>query len=1210
MDQRKYKRAVRITCCAIISLFALLISPTSWAQNSQGTILGRVQDASGAIVVGAKVTVTSSDTNVVVTQTTNASGEYQVPALNPGNYTVAVEAQGFQRAISAALVLEVQQALRQDFKLTVGAVSNTVEVSSDTQILHTDDDTIGQTIHSDLIEALPINGRDFTNLMLTNAGTSITPGGVATTGFVFHGLNTAYTEVSSNGAQASSTSYSVDGVFDADFFFSVPINVPNELAIQEFKMSNGMYGAENGSGVTQVNVDIKSGTNSIHGAGYESLEANWLQPDSPYQAAQNAATGSNTSVNPGFHQHQFGGTLGGPFIIPHVYNGKNKTFWFGSYDEGLFSAVGSPQSNWAPTPAELSGDFSAWPFPIYDPSTTAPNPAYNPNQPVSGANSPIIRQQFPGNMIPAGRIDPVSAQLVKFFNTPNISNFSEANHFLSGVSNFSANTDTTKKSGVGTARIDQYIGANDHLYFTANVGNLSQTNTSIYAGQGSQLYVRPKLFGGTWTHTFNAAMLNQATLGYSRDHFFTGQNTAYGPNLQAQAGLANSNTNPALFGLPNVTVFNYEGFGGGSPTTYVDNVFQGVDTFTLIRGRHTLSFGVDARRVQLFELDNYLGNGTLKFNGEFTALAPSLAGQALAVNGAQQSTAPYEGNAVADFLLGQTNSASNPEPVAADDYLLWGYSLSAFAQDDFHVSDRLTINAGLRWERPANLHSPENDGYAFSFANGGQFQWANCGFATSILNAGGNPNFLQCGASNTLVPTDNKDWAPRFGFSYRPPMVDKLVVRGGFGMFYGLYNRFYDGSQFDKDSIYSLTGADIPTADGSQAQSTGVVKNLWNLPASSAQLFSAPFWQFTLPNQVQANWPTNHNPYDEQWNLDTEYAITPTLLLDIGYVGDHGLRQTSQDLLGAGFLPTVAGDPCNSNVDASQASASCLADPNFVPIDKREPYPNMPPTFYANINGFQSKYDALQVQLIQRTLHGLTYHVNYTYSKTEDLTSGVNNVTGENEFIQNPQNPNSEFGLAGSDQTHRFVATYAYEVPKELFHLHGVDRLVSGWTTSGIYQVASGFPFSIAAGAQDDQTTGNSFYASRILANSTFQNTAGFHSSEGQAFDTSKYSAPELGRYGNTNKSPERTPYFTNFDASFGKRTQIWEGHTLLVRGDIFNLGSTWHNNGIGAPHGSAFLFPDATLTDATFGALGNPTYGHVSLFNPRVIQLTAQYTF
>ena len=1192
------KWAHRIAWFALLSMFVFTAGHAGIAQNAQGTILGHVSDTSGAALPGARVTVTSIDTGVTNAVSTNSIGDYTVPALNPGKYSVTVEAQGFSREVSKDLVLEVQQTLRQNFSLTVGGVSNTVEVSAETQMLHTDDQTIGQVMQAELIEALPINGRDFTNLMLTNAGTNITPGGSGTD-WGYHGINTAYTEVSANGAQAQSTSYSLDGIYDADFFFSVPINVPNELAIQEFKMMNGMYGAQYGAGAAQVNVDIKSGTRNLHGAAYESLEANWLQPDSPYQEAVNQATGGTSPVNPPFHQHQFGGTLGGPLVIPRIYNGRSRTFWFGSYDEGLFNQVRTPTSDWVPTAAELGGDFSAYPFPIYDPASTVSNPAYNSNQPESPTNSPVIRTAFSGNQIPSGRIDPVAAQIAAFFDPPNISSCSESQHILTGCYNYSAVTKLTKKQGVGTARIDQYLGSNDHVYLTANVGNLSQSSTSSRFGQGGQLYTRPKLFGGTWNHTFGPNFLNQATLGYSRDHYLNGTNTAYGPDLSANVGLVNTNTNPVTFDLPQMGFSNYyQGFGGGTPLTYADNIFQGVDTVTLVHGRHTLNFGIDFRRIQMFELDNYLGTGSLNFNGEFTALVPGYAGNALAANGSYSSTAPYQGNALADFLLGEISGASGPAPIATDDFILWGNNWNLFFQEDWHLTDRLTINAGLRWERPANLHTGNNDGYAFNTANGGQFVWANCGFVAPILTAGGNPNFLQCGALNTLVPIDKKDFAPRIGFAYHPPTIEKLVVRGGFGMFYGLYNRYYDGTQYDKNSLYNQAAASIPSPSGTETQSTALVKNLWSAPVNADQLFATPGWKFPF-NQV--NWPTNKTPYDEQWSFDTEYSLTPSLLLDIGYVGDHGLRQPSQDILGVATPPTVADDPCNSTVDASIASSSCLSDPNFQPIDTREPYPNMPPYLYGNNNGFQSTYNALQVQLIQRSMRGLTYHLNYTYSKTMDLSSGINLVNGEPSLIQDPHNPYREYGLSASDQTHRMVATYAYEVPRNLFHFRGMNWLLAGWNTSGVYQLASGFPFSINGGESADQM--GELYASRILANSTFQNSGGFHSSLSENFDTSKYSTPALGTYGNTNKSPERTPFFTNFDASFGKTTHLKERQAILIRADIFNLGSTWHSN-------VNLMFPDGTVTDSNFGSLVNANYGSVSLFNPRFIQLTAQYSF
>ncbi|HLJ78672.1 MAG TPA: carboxypeptidase-like regulatory domain-containing protein [Acidobacteriaceae bacterium] len=1186
---------------ALLAALMLLPARAAWTQNAQGTIVGHVTDPSGAVIPNAKITIRDLDTGVATSSATNSSGDYTVPALNPGRYSVSAEASGFSRAASSELTLEVQQTLRQDFKLAIGSQTQTVTVNASTQMLHTDDTTIGQVLDSHTIENLPIQGRDFTNLMVTNVGTTIEIGGDEAD-WSYHGVNTGYLSVSSSGVQSQSTSYSIDGVYDADYEFSTPINIPNENAIQEFKMMNGMYGAQYGSGATQVNVNVKSGTNSLHGSGYEEFKANWLQPDNQYIKVQNQVDNKHDPVNPPFHLNQFGGTLGGPLWIPHVYNGRNKTFWFGSYDEALYRATNVPKPIFTPPAAELSGDFSQWPFPIYDPATTVPNPSYDPNA-TSGPNaSPIIRTPFPNNKIPSSRIDPVAAKIGAFFAKAN-SNCSESEHLLTGCTNYSTTTADTKKQGVGTGRIDQYFGQKDHAFVTANVGVLSATNGNIAFGQSGVTWARPKLFGGTWTHTFSPNTLNQATLGYSRDHFLTGVSTAYGPNLSAEVGLANTAPNPATYDLPNVCLNpEYYCIGGGEPTTYADNIYQGVDTVTMVRRRHTLNFGIDFRRAQIFELDNYLGTGAVAFNGEYTALVPSFAGQSYAQGGAYTPTAPYEGNALADFVLGDTSSATGPPPLGTDDYILWGNNWNLFFQDDYHATSRLTLNAGLRWERPPDFHSSHNDGYAFSTANGGQWVWANCGFSQPLLAAGGNPNFLQCGAPNTLVPIDKKDFAPRLGFAYQP--VDKFVVRGGFGIFYGLYNRYYDGTQFDKNLLYTETAASYPSPSGTETQSTAVLKNLWSAPVSSAQLFQTPGWEFPFN---QTNWPTNRNPYDEQWTLDTEYSLTPTLMVDVAYVGDHGVHEESQDIIGAARPPKVANDPCNSLVDASQAAGTpCATDPNFEPMDTREPYPNMPPYLYANINGFQSSYNGLQVQFIERNYHGLNFHANYTWSRAMDLTSGINNINGEPNLIQDPQHPYQEYGLSGSDETHRLVLTYVYTVPDHIFASRWLNAVASGWTTSGIYQLGSGLPFAVQSPETDQMAE---YYGTRINANSTYHTRAGFKRTLSEYFDTSKYSSPAIGRYGNTNKSAERTPYIENLDASFGKNTHIAESVNLLIRADIFNLGGTWHSPY--SPTGqNGNMFPSSWVTSSTFGQLINTNYGNVSLWNPHVLQLTGQITF
>ena len=1163
--------------------------PAAHAQNANGTVLGHVTDSSGAIVPGAMVTLTDESTKVSEQFRTNSSGDFVFVDKNPGVYQLTVHAPGFQDVSTNELQLQVEQTLRQNFSLKVGSQEQHVTVQANAQMLQTDNETTGEVISGDLISKLPINGRDFTNLLQIGVGTTITPGGIQKTGYVLHGLNPDFEEVSINGARADSISYNVDGIDDTDYFFSAPTNIPGELAIQEFKTENGLYGAEFGQGSAQVNVAIKSGTNTIHGAAYDFLQSSIFLPDNDQTIALNQLNNATSPVHLPYTQNQFGGTFGGPAFIPHLYDGRNKTFYFASYDGGRSHQLKAPSSVAVPTALERQGNFSDWPFPIYDPQTTG--------SVAATANNPTGRSPFPNNIIPTARFDSLATALLPDFDT---SNTPSCTDLASGCKNYAASPTTFTNTDTETFRIDQNFRATDHVFFTGIFAREDTASPSIVVGQGSKSFFRSRLFGLTWQHTINSSAINQATLGYNRQHFFTGGDTGGGPNLAANAGFTNVPDIPAYYDLPSINFSTYSSLGGTSPYEQWDNIYQGVDTLTLIRGRHTLNMGIDFRRVNLKDRDSYGAMGTLTFNGQYTASNPADAGGQLS----DPTIGPYAGNAFADFLLGQTQSAGGPPPLGSDAYGLWGNNWNLFFQDDIRATSYLTINAGLRWERPTSLHSVDSSGYALNTAGNGSLIWANRNFVTPVLAAGGNPNYLGCCVNNELVPIDNKDFAPRIGFAIRPPSNDKLVIRGGYGIFYDSYNRFYDGTQFDEDSLYNTIAAPYTTTTGFEAQSTAPLHTLWATPQTANQGFTQPAY---LAPFGQVYWPYNHNPYTQQFTLDTQYAITPTLLAEVGYVGSLGRRQPTQLLINAAYQPTVAGDSCNSLLDRSLAAGSnCATDPNFQPIDQREVFSNLPSTLYANANVLNSSYNSLQVQFIQRPVHGLQYHLNYTYSATLDESSGINNVSGEGPgLIQDPHNPGLDYGPSGSDERHRFVATYSYELPFGHGNRHDLKNLLAGgWTLSGIYQLASGFPFSVFGGVSQDQTADGG-WQTRYRANEAQSASTGFKSTLTQFFDTAQFSTPALGRYGNSGKGTERTTYFTNFDASAGKVFGITERQQLQLRVEAFNLTSTWHAN-------TSDLFPDATVTDNNFGSLfsNNPQIGHANLFNPYAFQVGAQYSF
>lgn len=1171
------------------------------AQNTQGSILGHITDPSGAPVPRASVAIRNVNTNVSATAFTSDLGDYVFVNVQPGTYELDAGALGFKTVHVEGLVLEVGQTLREDFSVAIGGVREILSVVADAQMVQTDDAALGSVISQKVLEELPISGRDFTNLLRLQAGAATTGGGVSWA-WTMHGLNTDWLSTSINGTRSESNSFLVDGINSNDEFFSAPSALPPAASVAEFRVQTGSYSAEYGQGAIQTNIAIKSGTNRYHGQAYDYLQNSIFQPASPLNKFLNAANPGALPLplNPPFKQNQYGFTLGGPLQIPKVYDGRNKSFWFFGYELGAQRSLTTSRIN-APTAQERSGNFSDWPYQLYNPATTGETPAT--------AADPAGRLPFPGNQIPASMIEPIAQNILQYIPTANVAC---PNPCTSG-GNYQASISRPWDTAMTTIRGDEELSSNNQLFFTAVFGDQRFLNASIMPLSGETKYTRQQLFGMNWQHTFSPSIFNEARLGYTLQHFQDASQTSYGPDIASQMGFKNEPDVPAFFGPVIVNFNGYQTLGNSnSAWTQQAQTFQYVDTLKMIRGHHTLALGVDIRHTLATLIDGYGGlMGQVNFTGAYTASNP-----AQASNG----QGPGLGNAFADFLLGDPQSVSSPSPVPTDHYDVRGTNWNFFVQDDIRVSRRFTLNLGLRYELPPAFYAINNSGVALDQTNGGGYLWANPVFTQLVSQASGvNPNFIRCCVDNELIQPDRKDFAPRVGMAWRPFSTDRFVFRGGYGIFYDIYARYYELSTFDDDSLFTAPAVSYPAGSGFESVSPVALSKLWSpFPTASNNfgMFQLPFWDVAF----QVNWPDNHQPRTQQWSLGFQFAVTQSLLLDVSYVGSHGQDENGYSYFNAGYPPAVAGDPCNvwiSSQEAQQNQPACLADPNFQPVNTRDPYPNLNPASYANANIFWSNYNSGQVRLVQRFRAGLQYQLNYAYSKSMDVLSEIGLIFGQKGFVQDPHNLRGDYGPSAFDQTNRFTALGSYELPigkAKTWDLGRWNWLVGGWQVSGTFAVATGMPYTVYAFQGGSDQIGIN-RGGLIRPNYIGDPNSG-PTSIYQMFNTSAFAAPELGRFGDVGRDTLRTPYYMDTDLAFGKNFVINERNQLKYKLEIFNFGSTWHSN-------ENLVYPNNVLASSpagcTTGPSGNCSFGSLvplngagslNLWNPRQIQMSLLYSF
>jgi hypothetical protein len=656
---------------ALLVLFgsAVLILPRAAGQATTfGAILGRVVDPSGSSVPGATVTVTNEGTGISRKAYTDAAGDFTVPSLNPGNYTVEVSAPSFQKQVQQHVKLDVAQTVRLDFSLTVGAVTELVQVEAQAPLLQTNEGSVGTVVENAKIVELPLNGRNFNQL------TRLVPGAVR--GANAGGETIQGETYSVTGGRSDDNYYSLDGMFNNGTFFKTAAIHPSVDAIQEFRIqtdTSARYGAAAGA---NIDIAIKSGTNELHGSFFEFLR-NAKTDARDYFAVQ----------NPPYKRNNFGLTSGGPVYIPGIYNGKNRTFWFFNY-EALRERRAVTQLLTVPTPAMMSGDLSRT-------LTGAPAaPIFNPftGRLVKGE---VVRDPFPNNIIPQSLIKPYATAYANFWFPPNL--------IPNTTSNFINASGHARNDAQVHARIDQRLSEKDNLFGRVSWSNLNSLDPATYPKAFQTTYNTYRGVALSETHIFSPDTILDMRAGYLRSNLGQGPAEHF-IDVYRQAGITNTPKNFRQFDFPvNFGIQGFSGPGIGNLVNGPDFVYQGGLNLTKIHGRHTFTTGYDYTRLRIFHDSVFL---SFNFDNVPTA---------------DPQNVKATGLPLASFLLGLPSTANRI--VGQTDLDLRQDLHHAYIQDDIKVTPRLTVNLGVRYEYNQWPHHIRGRLSGFDTLTG-QFFWA------------------------------------------------------------------------------------------------------------------------------------------------------------------------------------------------------------------------------------------------------------------------------------------------------------------------------------------------------------------------------------------------------------------------------------------------------------------------------------------------------
>lgn len=1174
----------RVAPCLLASAAVLSMAAPTYAQSYYGTLKGLVKDPAGAAVANAQVTITDEATKISRSTVTTGSGEYVFNAVDPGTFTIKIVQAGFSEYERKGVTVQTQNTVAIDVPLQVGSSATVVEVTTAEPSIDSSTAQNGQVFDTQKLVDLPQLGRN--PFLLAKLNNNVTATGDPR--FNRFQDQSGSSAISIAGGPVNMNNYLIDGVPITDVFNRAVI-IPSVEAVQEIKIQANAYDAEAGrTGGGVFNTLLKSGTNALHGTLYGSTrQTNWSA-----NTWQNNYTGAG---RPNITQYSYEGSLGGPIIIPKIYNGTDKTFFFVA-EEGYRQRSPLGATFFLPTDAERAGDFSASGLTIYDPSTT-----------TAAGN----RTAFAGNVIPRARINPVGAAIL-----------AGLPHCAAGCNNaVSYGTINFRPTDLLGDRADEFISKVDHQFFKFWLANASYLHYGSKEPGGNPL----GSFAGTGGTSY---LLYRKVDAFSQNNVFTLNPTtiltvAYGQNRFPNNTLdLTSNYNqatqlgfPAAYAaalqkaaFPAITMQQTASFGtnnSGPAAFYNRNL---VVSAAKSLGKHSIKAGYNFRTLSLDFTNVSSGNGSYSFQNTFTSANPNPA-----------TGSPQGGADLADLLLGLPTAGS----VQVVTRLALNVHYNAvYVQDDIRVNEKLTVNAGLRYEYEPGIRERSNH-YAVGFDKNvaSPLQTSSGGVVTKggVEFAGQNGYKDHC-CNNGALKFD-----PRVGFAYS--VTPAMVIRGGYGVFsapiyysnsaslapgYAQTSTYVASNNSNKTPAHSLSDP-FPVAEG------GILQPVGNAAGLSQGIGSS----LTVIDQ------TRRNPLIQQFSLDIQQDLGHNLSLEMGFVGAHGRN----------LLPSNGG---TFNIDQIQRGAipfgvgSCPTNPNglsdvaFLKSNGVNPYAGKggtgainaasisnsqlcrPFPQFTSVNeqpsASQSNYESLILNARKRYSNGLSLTTGYTWSKNLDSqwaqTSALNvGASGAVQNVYNINGPGGEYSNAINDLPHRFTFAGTYDLPfgrgKMLLGNSSklVDLLVGGWQANMTFVAQDGGPVPIQLNSNQNSIFGALVQRPNLVAGVNPCTTGSVQSRLSNYFNKAAFSTPAQGDFGNTPRTLAscRAPGLRTSDASVFKDFQFERVHFRFQAeaANVFNTPEfALNSNG-------------RLLNNAQFGTVNTSTINF-----PRLISLGGRISF